>query len=375
MPTRRSHGEGTIRKRPDGRWEARLTLPNGSRKSFYSKTRKAVQDKLGAAQRDLDQGLSFNTDRLTVSEYLETWLLDVKDSLRHSTWKSYESYIRNHIKPALGHIRLRELNAVHVNKMMTGMQQKGLSPRTMNYVRAVLRCALNDAIDADLTATNAAAKARAAKQQQHHIEPLSPEEVIAFRKHTREHWLGPLLHVATATGLRQGELLALRWEDIDLETATLTVRNTLSQVDGAFTLTPPKTDKSRRKLALDPTTVDAVQRQRAQQELAREAAGDSWVEWGLVFSTTKGTPQDGSNVTHRTQRLFDEAGLPKKTFHNLRHSAASLLYANGADIKMIQDVLGHSQISLTANTYTHLGDAMRREAAAKMGHALSALSD
>lgn len=181
--------------------------------------------------------------------------------------------------------------------------------------------------------------------------------------------------MAIATGLRQGELLGLRWENVDIESASITVRNSLSRVEGTFVFTQPKTDKSARTVFLEPSAVQALRRQQDHEDQAKLAAGDSWEEWGLVFSTTRGTPQHASNVTHRVQKLMEEAGVPRKTFHNLRHSAASLLYANGADIKMIQDVLGHSQISLTANTYTHLGEAMKREAASKMGSALDSLNE
>lgn len=374
MPKQRSHGDGEIRQRPDGRWESRIRLSNGQRKSFYGPTRREVQAKLKRFRQDIERGLSLDNDKLALGQYLGRWLDDVEGELAHSTWKSYESYVRLHIVPRIGSVRLRDLSATHVNQVMRQMEESGLAPRTRNYVRAVLRKALNDAIDSDLIASNAAAKARSARQQSQQIDPLSPEEVVTLLKRTRNHWLGPLIHVAVATGLRQGELLGLRWRDVNFDDPSITVRNSLSRVDGSFQFTSPKTEKSARTVFLDPSAVQALRRQKEQQEHATLVAAD-WEDWGLVFSTTRGTPQFASNVTHRVQKLMQAADVPRKTFHNLRHSAASLLYANGADIKMIQDVLGHSQISLTANTYTHLGEAMKRDAASKMGAALSGLDD
>jgi integrase len=374
MPKQRSHGDGEIRQRPDGRWESRIRLPNGQRKSFYGRTRRDVQTTLKRFRQDIERGLSLANDKLTLGQYLGDWLDDVKGTLAYSTWKSYESYVRLHIVPQIGNIRLRNLSATHVNQVMRQMEESRLAPRSRNYARAVLRKALNDAVDSDLVASNAAAKARSVRQRSQQIGPLSPDEVVTLLKHTRNHWLGPLIHVAIATGLRQGELLGLRWIDVDFDGPSITVRNSLSRIDGTFQFTPPKTEKSARTVFLDPSAVQALRRQREQQEQAKLVAGD-WEDWGLVFSTTKGTPQYASNVTHRVQKLMEAAGVPRRTFHNLRHSAASLLYANGADIKMIQEVLGHSQISLTANTYTHLGETMRREAASKMGVALSGLDN
>lgn len=373
MPKQRSHGDGEIRERPDGRWEARIRLANGKRKSVYGKTRRDVQTKLKALKRDIEHGVDLSQESLRTSEYIETWLESERDSLRPSTLKGYESYIRRHIIPNLGHLRLKDLSATHVNKMLNEMGKQGLSPRSRNLARAILRKALNDAIDADILVSNAAAKAKAAREQGKNVEPLTPEQVKTLISFTRDHWMGPLIHIALGTGLRQGELLALRWQDVNFQEKSIQVQNTLTRLNGQFVLSPPKTDKSQRKVFLDDSSMRALERQAKQIEEARLVAGTKWVDWGLVFSSTNGTPQHNSNVTHRVQKLMEEAGVPRKTFHNLRHSAASLLYANGADIKMIQEVLGHSQIALTANTYTHLDEAMRKEAAVKMGAALGGL--
>jgi integrase len=271
----------------------------------------------------------------------------------------------------LGAIKLSELKAPHVNKMLKGMSDKGLSARTQNLARATLRKALNDAMDADLIGANAAAKARPAKQDTKQVNPLSPKEVQTLLQHTRGHWYGPLIHAAIGTGMRQGELLGLRWQDVNLDDAVIKIQYAMQRVDGTPTFIKPKTDKSRRTIALDPSTVEALHPQHAQVELARQVAGDRWKEWNLVFPSRVGTPLNPSNVTHQFQQLLEEAGLPRQKFHDLRHCAASLLLSEGVDMKIVQDFLGHSHISLTANTYTHLTEKVRRDTADRMGTVLS----
>jgi integrase len=216
---------------------------------------------------------------------------------------------------------------------------------------------------------NAASKSRAAVEQKE-VAPLTAEEVFHFLLVTADRWYGPLFHVAVGTGLRDGELFGLRWQDVDLDNATLEVRYAMQRVKGQPTFVEPKTQKSRRTLPHEHTTVAALRRQKKRQDQARLAAGARWQEWNLVFSSTVSTPLNPSNVTHRLQRYLEATGLPRQRFHDLRHCAASLLLAEGADLRMIMNVLGHSQISLTANTYTHRSEELRRDAAERMGAAL-----
>jgi integrase len=258
--------------------------------------------------------------------------------------------------------------------MLRGMADKGLSPRTQNLARATLRKALNDAIDGDLLTSNAAAKARPAKQESKQVSPLSPAEVRTLLDSTRDHRYGPLIHVAIGTGMRQGELRGLRWEDVDFDNAVLRVKHSMQMVDGKPTFTPTKTEKSRRTIALDPSTLDALRRQQQMVTELKAIAGDKWTEWYLVFPSTVGTPLNASNVTHQFQKLVEKAGLPRQRFHDLRHCTASLIASQGGDIKAIQEALGHSQIALTANTYTHFYDEMRRDTANRIGAALSGLT-
>lgn len=381
--TRRGHHEGTIRQRPDGTWEARLSLPDGKRKSLYAKSQREVRDRLRAAQRDAENGLDLTARTQTVGQFLDRWLTDVaKPNLRPKTHHSYAQLVRLHLKPHLGHHQLAKLTPQHIQAMMTKQSAAGLSPRTVQYTRAVLRRALGQALKWSLVTRNVATLVDPPLSDQKEVTPLTVEQVARFLRATRDDRYGPLYHVAIGTGLRQGELFGLRWRDVDLDDASLTVRFAMQRIDGKPTFVEPKTKRSRRTLALDPTTVDALRRQRIAQLEARLLAGAQWQDWDLVFASSIGTPLESSNVTHRFQEriaaIFTaelKAGeLTRQRFHDLRHCAASLLLGQGADMREIMEQLGHSQIAMTANTYTHLSKELKRATADRMGAALKVVS-
>jgi integrase len=372
MTTRRGHHEGTIRQRPDGTWEARLSLPGGKRKSLYAKTRREVQDKLRATQRDLDAGLDIGAKTQTVAQFLTRWLEDTaRPTVRPSTYASYAGHVHHHLIPALGHHQLTKLTPQHVQKMMQTMTAKGLSPRTVAYARAVLRRALGYAVKWSLVARNVATLVDPPRAVRTPVQPLSAAQVRILLDATKDDRLGPLLHVAIATGLRQGELFGLRWRDVDLDAGTLTVRYAMQRIEGTPTFVEPKTALSRRTVPLPASAVTALRRQRTHQLEERLLAGPHWQDWELVFASTVGTPLESCNVTHRFQRLLTAAGLPRQRFHDLRHCAASLLLSGGVPARTIMGILGHSQISLTMNTYAHLSPVLEQEAANRMETFLS----
>jgi integrase len=237
-----------------------------------------------------------------------------------------------------------------VQAFLNARSAKGLSPRTVQYIRAILRRALGQPLKWGLVRRNAAA-------------------LIEFTKDDR---LGPLFQVAVVSGLRHGVLFALRWEDVDLDAGTLTVRYTLQRINGKPQFMELKTPLSRRTVTLPPVAVSALKVQRRRQLEARLLVGDGWKDWNLVFASAIGTPLEPSNVIHRLQHLLVEAGLPRQRFHDLRHCAASLLLAGGVAPRTIIGILGHSQISLTMNTYAHLSPSLEREAARALDQLLTA---
>ncbi len=367
---KRGNNEGSIRKRKDGRWEARFSA-HGKQRSIYGRTREDAIRKMRAALRSVDEGLPIVDGRTTLGDFLDRWLKDsVKPRLRPRTYSSYEMHVRVHLKPALGNIPLLQLQPAHVQQFLNSKLSCGLSPASIARIRATLRAALNQALRWGEVHRNVATLVDTPRQAQHEVDPLSPDQARAFLDHISGHRWYPLYTLALLTGLRQGELLGLRWNDIDLQEGTLTVRHALQRIEGRRRLVEPKTAQSRRTIVLASTAVAALCRQRDWQEARRAAMGDSWQETGFVFSTRQGTPLDGSEVTRQFQKLLSAAGLPRKRFHDLRHSCATFLIAEGVSPRDIMAILGHSGIAVTMNTYAHVLPETQRAAAQRIDNLL-----
>ena len=299
--TRRGNSEGTITKRKDGRWEARITLSNGNRRCFYAKTRQAVSDKLVKAQKALSEGLTLPPQRQPLKQYLERWLEEsVRPTLRPSTFTSYATNVRLHITPELGRIALAQLTAQDVQRFMNRKQKSGLSPRTVQYNHAILRRALTQAERWGLVSRNVARMVSPPRVPKANIQPLTPVEVKRLLEAIRNDRLEALYTVALAVGLRQGEALGLRWQDLNLEAGTLSVRVALQRIDGEPVLVEPKTDKSRRTIKLPDICITALSDHKKQQSLERAFVGEAWkTEWDLVFAKEDGNPLSRYQVTHR----------------------------------------------------------------------------
>jgi integrase len=376
--SRRGPNEGTIRERKDGRWEARLVVTGADgrrlRRSLLGRSRAEVREKLQAALRAEASGLLPAGERVTVGGFLEQWLRDsARPSVRPRTYASYASIVRIHLAPALGKTPLTRLSPQQVQAFLNAKSASGLSPRTVGYLRAVLRQALGQAERWGMVTRNAARLAEPPRIPRREITPLSPGEARLFLDAIRGDRLEALYIVALGLGLRQGEILGLAWGDVDLDSSTLTVRHALQRVEGALMLVEPKSATSRRAIALPILVRDALRAHRVRQRSERLLAGSRWHDdqRGLVFTTTVGTPMDGIAVTRRFQALLREAELPHQRFHDLRHACASLLLAQGVAPRVVMETLGHSQISLTLNTYSHVIPALGRAAADQMDAVLA----
>lgn len=257
---------------------------------------------------------------------------------------------------------------------MNEKTKAGLSPRSVQPMRATLRRALGYAVKWSLVSRNVAALVDPPRTFRKPVQPLTTEQARHFIEATKDDRFGPLFHVAIASGLRQGELFGLHWEDVDFAASTITVRYALQRIEGTPTLVEPQTDKSRRMVALTVSAVAALRMQKDRQAFERQVKGESWRAWSLVFTSSIGTPIEPSNVTHRFQKLLADAGLHRQRFHALRHCAASLLLAGGVAPRTIMGIIGHSQISLTMNTYAHLSPALEREATDRLEALLAASS-
>jgi integrase len=304
---------------------------------------------------------------MTVTTFLSRWLESVAaDRVRPSTLAAYQSHVSNHITPSIGRVKLVKLGALHVEDMMAGMVGAGLSASTANRVRATLRNALESAVKWRYVNHNAAALAGPRKERRERVQPLTPEQMDLFLEYTHHHRYGPLFAFAAYTGLRAGELLALRWRDLDLDDETMHVRHGLTKDYGSGRLNDPKTPESRRVLKLSDAALEALARQRVRIDQWRALAGERWAEHDLVFPNTLGGYGDNPKITRALQLLLAEAGLPRQRLHDLRHYYATTQLAEGAGIYDVSAMLGHSQITLTADTYGHLTRKLSENAAKRI---------
>jgi len=366
---RRGNGEGTVDHMKDGRWQARITLPDGRRKAFYGKTRKEAVDKMTAAISARDRGLPIVGERVTVRQFLDRWVEDVaRPAVRPSTFTSYKMHVSSHWNKALGNVALAKLTPGMIQQVLTKWQAAGVSAATIQRRRATLRCALGQAEDWGLIPRNPAKLVNPPRVEHKPVVPLTPDQARVMLDAIKGDRQETLYYVALALGLRQGEVLGLTWSDIDFAAATLSVRHALQRIDGKLQHVEPKSRKSRRTIPLPPVIITRLREHRAAQNRERLAAGDRWKgnELGLVFTTTIGTPVHGPVVTKRFQDMLKRAGLPRQKFHNLRHSCASFLLAEGLDLRHVADILGHEDPSLTLRVYAHTMPARARASADAM---------
>ncbi len=375
--SKRANNEGSIYQRTsDGRWVASIIVDysNGraKRRVFYGTTQAEALDKLKAARTKLQSGHPIPPERYTVGKLLDEWLAQVvKAKNRPSTYRRHADIVRVHIKPSLGHVRLAKLRPGQVQALLNDKLASGLSPRSVAYIRVVLRAALHHGMRWGLVGINAAALTDPPPASKHQVTPMTVDDarrlLEAIRGHENEH----LFVVALASGLRQGELLGARWQDFDQESGTLKVTYSLQKIDGQYRLVKPKTDQSRRTVALPDIAVTALRAQRDRQTFERAAAGAEWNnEHDLIFATPLGAPFHGPTITRRFQACLASVGIPRQRFHDLRHGTATLMLAQGVPLKVVQEVLGHTTITTTADVYAHLLPELKREAATSMDNAL-----
>ena len=370
------NGEGGItRHKNSGLYMARYTVqtPTGpKRKTLYGKTRREVDEKLTKAKADRDAGFVFDADNLTLGNYLDRWVNDcVRDTVRQRTWERYEQIVRVHIKPALGRVKLKNITPTHARALYREKLDTGLAPRTVNYIHTTLSKALKDAVADGLITRNPASSVKAPRPKNKEISPLSSQQAKAFLEAVRGDRFEAAFVVALHCGLREGEILGLKWSDVDLDAGTLQVRRTLSEALAGRLFEPPKNGKGR-SVKLTAGAVDALRNHLTRQIEEIESLGDRYRDKGLVFPSQVGTPMNAKNLTARSFKpLLKRAKLPNIRFHDLRHTFATLMLQNGEHPKVVQEMLGHATIAITMDTYSHVLPNMQRDAVERLGILLS----
>jgi len=365
----RGHGEGSIYKRKDGRWTASISLGEGKRKSFYGKTRREVKEKLDAALLD-QQKVSTPGEKQQVGEYLVYWLNNVhKHVIGIATYVDYEAVIRVHLIPVLGRLKLNELSTQHVQTFLNGRIEMKLSTSRVHNIECVLSRALEDAVIAGILTFNVCKGVRLPPVEYKERTPLTTFQAKVFLEVVRQHRLYALFTVATVLGLRRGETVALTWSDINWEQGTLHIQHTASRLPGrGIVVRKPKTKKSNRFIKMPPFIISTLKEHREQQEQDKKALEDAWVNCDLVFCNTFGGYVEPDYLLRILRVMLLKAQLPEVTFHDLRHSAASIMKALGVNDKVIQEILGHASYK-SDQVYIHLLEEMVNEATQKLDSA------
>lgn len=366
-PSMREQGSGTVTKRKDGRWAVGVTMPSGKRRWAYCKRGTSKKDASKFLERMLEQReehADLGPDPL-LGPFLRRWL-EAKSRLRPGTLVAYESIIRNHLDPAFGKLRLSKLTPLQVQRFAGGM----VSPQLGVQVRAVLRSALNDAIRWGMVSRNVAAIAEAPRVIRDEPVVLTAEQVTHLLRSTEGQPYHALFAVAAQTGMREGELLGLKWTDIDLESGQLTVSRTLTKQDGIPVLSEPKTKRSHRTIPLSSSTVATLRAHKARQATERLSMGAGGSKDLMVFYGPQGRQCTAAMVIHAFHRATDAAGLPRCRFHSLRHAAASIMVAQGVHPRVVMQMLGHSTVALTMDRYSHVVESLTRDAAERLSEAI-----
>jgi len=355
---RRSRGEGSIYFwKEKGLWVSKITLPDGTTKKKYGKLQKDVREYHQTALNQLRQGMLPKDDSITVSQFMAHYMEAVgKHTLRPTTQESYWSHIRNHVDPTIGKIKLKDLRPDHLQSLYSQKLSLGLSRRSVRLLHANLRTALKQAMRWGLVARNVTDLVQAPRPAKTTFTFCTKEQLNTFLKGVEGHRWYPIYVLLVYLGLREGEALAIHYEDCDMVNRVINVRHTLITLKTGVTLSEPKTQMSKRAVTLPKVAYDVLKQYLDQLE----------INHGLIFTSSAGTPIYPRNFIRHFKKVIAEAGLPDIRVHDLRHSHASLLLASGVHPKLVQERLGHSSIALTLDTYSHVIPSLQEEVARRM---------
>ncbi len=365
----RGHNEGSVYywKERD-RWVAEISLGPGKRKKILCKTKQEALKKKNDALRELEKGTLATGPQRKLKDYLADWIENMhKDGIRVSTYVKYKKNIK-YIVDELGDVWLQKLTPEQVRRFYTKMGTKkekggkGLSSKTVSSIHGVLHLALKNAVRWNYVSRNVCDLVTPPRIVSREVTPLTLEQAHTLLEGVREHRLEVLLTMAVVTGMRRGELLALRWSNIEFDRQTLLVLHTVDYIPHyGYVETEPKTKAGKRLISLPSFLIDMLKEHRIQQLERRLKVGDAWENRDLVFPDLHGGYFNSNYLLRMFKKLLQEVGVPHMHFHDLRHSAATILLSMGVNMKVVQELLGHSDIAITLGLYSHLLPTMQKE--------------
>ena len=375
MAKRRSNGEGNIRRRKDGRWEGRYTAGHDPEtgkqifKNVLGKTQAEVKEKLKKALEEAKKIDFTRTGKYTVEMWMEEWFENVcKIKVRPSSHQTYRGYIDHHISPYIGDIPLEKLSTMDLQKLYRKLmtkgrveriesekQSKGLSAKTVRNINQVISSAMDFAVAQKIISVNPCKAVALPKVEHKEMKTIPSEQLEAFLREAKETGVYEMYYIELATGLRRGELLGLKWQDIDWKNGIIKVRRQVARVDGEIVEAPLKTKNSYRAVTISQQAIEVLKAQKAKTD-------DEY-----VFPSPNGGPISPDSVNNMLKRVLARAGIPKVRFHDLRHTFATIALQNGVDIKTVSGMLGHFSAGFTLDTYAHVTTSAQKEAAETIG--------
>ncbi|MCX6064650.1 MAG: tyrosine-type recombinase/integrase [Chloroflexi bacterium] len=371
MAKKRGQGEGSVFKRKDGLWVAQITIETGRQKSKYFHSQREARDWLKLTQTQIDNGLNLSTANVDLATFLNKWFDAHKLSVRPNTSALYWQMLDNHIIPSLGKMKLKDIRPDHIQNFYTLKMKAGTSKAVIGIIHSVLHLAFEQAMKWGLIGRNPVDAVIKPKRKSKEIKTLDENQTRALLSTVVNTRYQALFWMAITTGLRKGELLGLKWSDLDWRKKQIQVQRQIQRIQKeGLVFCELKSKSGKRIVVLSDEMINKLQQHLDLQDMGKSFAGDQWQENDLIFPSNNGTPMDGHHILDKFKKLLKQAELPDMRFHDLRHTAATLMLKQGVHPKIVQERLGHSNITMTLNTYSHVLPSMQEEMANKLDELL-----